>query len=370
MKKSLLMIITMLLLFVSPAFADNFDYYSFIGEWNAPNSTEDTYSRLQISYCDGTVINADFEIVKDGYSTYDYILYEGNMTDNEAVIPFSVHDGEKIVSNGTMTLSFYIDNIWISMYSDNGDEVYNGMVLSSIDGFNPYYSPFSYDVTLKLNGIKITPPKNPVIINGRTFVPLRGMFDYMNINVFWSDFYDNGVKTQMITATKGSEIVELKRTNQGIGNTLWEMKKWASDSADVKPDTMGKNPSAIDILDVQPILMDGSSYVPLRVIAESFGADVEWDDSLKTVNITYNLECDTKRSEEEIAYIESFTPYDAIDMVKSFYTHISPMSDYPYYTSTSKYYLFNCIRNGMKLVAKVDCDGNTLEYTQVEWYEQ
>lgn len=364
------MIIAALVLFISPAFAEDFNYYSFIGEWNSLNSTELTYSKLQICYCDGSVISADFETVKDGYDTYDYILYEGRMTENEAEIPFAAYSDGEFVTNGQMTLSFYIDNIWVSMYADNGDELYNGMLVSSIDGFNPYLSPFSYDVTLKLNGIRISTPKNPVIINGRTFVPLRGMFDYMNINVFWSDFYDSTIKTQMITATKGNEIVELKRANAGTGNTLWEMRKWTSADITIKPDTMDESFVLTDISDVQPILMDGSSYVPLRVIAESFGADVEWDGYTNTVSITYNLDCDTKRSEEEITFIESFTPETAIDMVDSFYTHISPMNYYPYYTSTSKYYVFECIRNGMKLVAKVDCDGNTLEYTHLEWYER
>ena len=364
------MIITALLLFISPVFADGFDYRSFIGEWNSPNYTEDTYSRLRVNYCDGSVINADFIKVKDNTEEYDYKLYQGNMNGDEAKILFDVFKDNEKVNSGVMTLSFYVDNIWISMYADNGDEVYSGMVLPDIDGFNPYASPFSYNVTLKLNGIKILPPKNPVIINGRTYVPLRGTFDYMNINVFWSDLMNDEIHTQMITASKGNEVIELKRENYGKGNTAWRMKKWASENIEIKPDTMDKNATDIDISSFQPIIIDESSYIPLRIIAESFGADVDWDGSTNTVNITYNLECNTKRSDEEIAYIEQFTPDDAIKMVKSFYTHITPMNDYPYFTNTAKYYVFNCIRNGMKLVAKVDSDGNTLEYTQLEWTER
>ena len=370
MKKSLLMIITVLILYAQTAFADAFDYHSFIGQWNSPNYSESSYSRLTIGYCDGSVINADFESVKDGVEEYDFKVYQGNIVNDEAKLGFDIFKNSEKVNSGVMTLSFYVDNIWVSMYADNGDEIYSGMVLCNIDGFNPYASPFSYNVTLKLNGIKILPPKNPVIINGTTYVLLRGTFDYMNMNVFWSDLIEDDIHTQMITAAKGNELVEIKRRDYGRGNTLWEMNKWTSENIEVKPDTMDKNPTPIDICAYQPIIMDGSSYVPLRVIAESFGADVDWDGSTNTVSITYNLECNTKRSEEEIAYIEQFTPDDAIKMVKSFYTQITPMSNYPYYTSTSKYYVFNCIRNGMKLVAKVDSDGNTLEYTQLEWTER
>lgn len=36
-------------------------------------------------------------------------------------------------------------------------------------------------------------------------------------------------------------------------------------------------------LNYKVFLVDNTSYVPLRVISESFGLDVEWDDSLKAV---------------------------------------------------------------------------------------
>jgi hypothetical protein len=33
-------------------------------------------------------------------------------------------------------------------------------------------------------------------------------------------------------------------------------------------------------------IVDGSSYVPLRVVSESLGADVKWDDNARTISIT------------------------------------------------------------------------------------
>lgn len=38
--------------------------------------------------------------------------------------------------------------------------------------------------------------------------------------------------------------------------------------------------------DVQPVILDGRTLVPVRFIAESFGADVAWDGATKTVTVT------------------------------------------------------------------------------------
>jgi len=37
--------------------------------------------------------------------------------------------------------------------------------------------------------------------------------------------------------------------------------------------------------DVTPVIVEGRTLVPIRLISESFGADVDWDDLTKTVTV-------------------------------------------------------------------------------------
>lgn len=41
-------------------------------------------------------------------------------------------------------------------------------------------------------------------------------------------------------------------------------------------------------LDSDAVIIDGSVYVPLRAVGESLGAEVSWDDSLKSAVVTAN----------------------------------------------------------------------------------
>ena len=350
----------------STAYADTFNNTAFIGEWTSSRADAENYAKLYIDYCDSTVINAHFKRVQNGVQKYEYVLYQGTVEDNCAAMKFDAYnygvESDVPALSGEMTLTWYVDNIWVSIYSDSGDEIYNGMVVNNTEGFNPYASPFSYKVSIVLNGTQLEFTKKPAIINGTTYVPLRGTFDSMNLNVYWDEFDAYNKHTQMITAAKGSEILEIKRERTEKGNMPWYMRKWTNDS----PDTLRTDYQTIDISDIQPIIIDESSYVPLRVIAESFGANVQWDGASSTVSITYDTSCDTKKTAADIAQIEDFTPEQACNMVKSFYTTIRS-TNYPYYTYKSKYYIFNCTRDGVRIVAKVDNGGNTLEYTEDEW---
>lgn len=46
-------------------------------------------------------------------------------------------------------------------------------------------------------------------------------------------------------------------------------------------------------LDTNSILYNGSTYLPMRTVAEAVGKDVEWNEDTKTANIIYKNETDT-----------------------------------------------------------------------------
>ena len=99
--------------------------------------------------------------------------------------------------------------------------------------------------------------QNPEILEGRTLVPLRSIFEAMGADVEW----DGATSTAI--AKRGN--VEVKIT---IGaNEIY------------------KNGNAIPV-DVPAMLLNSRTMVPARVIAEAFGADVQWNGNGRSVFIT------------------------------------------------------------------------------------
>lgn len=114
----------------------------------------------------------------------------------------------------------------------------------------------SDEVTVVIDGVKQSYDVPPIIIEGRTMVPLRGIFEALGAEIEWND------ETRTVTATKdGVEIVLT------IG---------------VKTATVNGQPKE---LDQAGVLMNGRTMVPARFIAEAMDADVIWDEDTKTVDI-------------------------------------------------------------------------------------
>lgn len=118
-----------------------------------------------------------------------------------------------------------------------------------ISAANPYVKVVLGERQLELS-------QSAMIVEGRTLVPLRGVFEAMGADV---DF----------KAPKGIVI------ERGMMSVYTEI---GSDKLSI---------GGIDILlDVPSQLIDGATYVPLRAITESLGADVDWVEELRTVIIT------------------------------------------------------------------------------------
>ena len=95
------------------------------------------------------------------------------------------------------------------------------------------------------------------IIESRTMVPLRAIFEALGASVEWDD------ATKTVTSVKGDTTVKLT-----IGQASINVN--GADKA----------------LDVPAQIVDSRTLGPVRAIAESFGCEVGWDDATKTVTIT------------------------------------------------------------------------------------
>lgn len=119
--------------------------------------------------------------------------------------------------------------------------------------------------TVIVNGKTMEFDTPAIIIEGRTMVPMRAIFEELGAEVEWIE------ENQLIFASKGPRLVTMKigKKNISIGDLSTELI------------------TSVD-LDVAPFLNETGdrTLVPLRAVSEAFGAEVLWDETTSTVTIT------------------------------------------------------------------------------------
>jgi len=112
-------------------------------------------------------------------------------------------------------------------------------------------------ITLKVDDEVLQFDQDPLIINSRTLVPVRAIFEKLGATVSW----DN--KTKTVTATRGDTVITM---------TVDQLQ-------------MNKNGQSIK-LDVAPQIISERTLVPVRAVADAFNCTVNWDGQTKTIFIT------------------------------------------------------------------------------------
>lgn len=112
-------------------------------------------------------------------------------------------------------------------------------------------------VSIFINNSELYIQDSPILQNGRTYVPLRGVFEALEASVNWN------------SATKE---VQVKRHDRNVTVRI------GSQSAMIN--------GATRALDARPFINSSRTYVPFRFISEAIGAKVEWDSANYAVRIT------------------------------------------------------------------------------------
>jgi hypothetical protein len=118
------------------------------------------------------------------------------------------------------------------------------------------------NVNLIVDGKDITDLSEPIIVNNRTLVPIRFVFEEIGGEVEW-----NG-EDRSVTAKRGNSQILLK-----IGSYIVDYNE-------------GRNYELSDVAPEINNLGNGDrTYVPLRLISNALGVGIEWDENTRTVNI-------------------------------------------------------------------------------------
>lgn len=119
-------------------------------------------------------------------------------------------------------------------------------------------------VAMAAQSVNVTVNDVPVdmqgtILNGRTMVPVRGVFEQLGYTVEWN------ADTKTAVLTNGSNTIEMTD-----GNTYFTYN--------------GNNITP----DVPQQIVDGRFMLPLRAVGEALNASVDWDADTKTASIKLN----------------------------------------------------------------------------------
>ncbi len=114
------------------------------------------------------------------------------------------------------------------------------------------------EITVIFDGEKLEFDSQPVIINGRTMVPMRKIFEELGATVGW----DGDAQRVEAVFDDGTHIL------------LYIDNPVAYKDGEAK------------MLETAPFIKDSRTFVPLRFVSEGSGAGVDWDGDTYTVTIT------------------------------------------------------------------------------------
>ena len=118
------------------------------------------------------------------------------------------------------------------------------------------------EITVTLNGKKLEFDVAPQIVNNRTMLPMRAIFEALGAQVTWLG------EDQIIFATKGSSMIVMK-----IGDFNMSVQR------------AGESGNTVITLDAAPFIEDNRTLVPVRAISEALGAEVDWVGETRNVVI-------------------------------------------------------------------------------------
>ena len=212
-------------------------------------------------------VNMESVVIPDTITTIKESAFKGCTKLKSVTIPKSVTTIENyaFMDCDNITDIYYggSETEWTDINSDritNNSLYYNSANIhfESQASTAPIASTGKVDgISVYLNNNEISFDVPPQIINERTMVPLRAIFEALGASVDWDG------STQTVSAKRGDTNITLK----------------------INDNTMYVNSSAV-ALDSPACIIDERTLVPVRAISEAFGVGVDWDGSTSSVYLT------------------------------------------------------------------------------------
>lgn len=142
--------------------------------------------------------------------------------------------------------------------------------------------------------------QEPTVVERRTLIPLRGIFEKMGYSVSWD------AKTKSCVISNDIQTITMRSGHKG----------------------MQVNEQAY-MLDVPAQIINDSLMIPLRAVAECTGATVTWDAPTKSVYINSNQKEQVSFSVNE--YVKEYTEnISELDSVNSLFRTLNSLTDRNY----------------------------------------
>ncbi len=243
--------------------------YAYIGTYLNANDVEDEIFK--------NAIEAGYlgdDAIKDWLKSSNPSIYGVSVS--------TIYENQERVTYGQNDYYRYERNVNISAYGYNTMTLYFTMFVTVHNGYLYCYryqrdpeinnsgdviaalSSVRYndrDITIIVNDKTIQPDTEPVILEGRTMVPIRAVAEELGYDVEWEP------ERKIVTIKN-----EFNTVYFGI-----DMSSYIIGDAEGLSEEFE--------IEVAPFISGGRTYLPLRAVSDALGADIDWDPETYTVTI-------------------------------------------------------------------------------------
>lgn len=215
-------------------------------------------------------------------------------------------------------------------------------------------------VNVTINGEAMVSDQPGLIIEGRTMIPARAVFEKIGADVYW-DAYKTGGYVSVVMPER-SVVLYVSETDGDSYLVYNNIQKIG--------------------LDVPAVIRNGRTLVPLRAIGEVLNAEVNWDNDTRTASIDWAVTESITDSGETVKANEALT----IEAASAAISAKDPGAEFnpaPAYKNGAKYFEAISVENQKKYTCGTDkavaeaeykiygtINGNIIPYDQYSYYEK
>lgn len=142
-------------------------------------------------------------------------------------------------------------------------------------------------IGVEIDGVPVLLDPAPLLINGRTFVPLRGVFELLGAEVGW-----HAESRQVSVHRDPTELIlELESTTALLNGAQLPM-------------------------DAAPFLYQNRTFIPLRFVTEALGERVDWDPERQVVGIWSAINVTDSDPESDTKAVAPSGPDEPVEPVE------------------------------------------------------